>query len=159
MTHTILYPTATEFFAGLLKGDPIPWSALRMAPDEFLHACSDRGLTSLIGERLRSRLPEHCDWPQDICDTLATMAREQTAKELLREKELISVLDVLVTEDICPIILKGTALAYSLYNSPASRPRVDTDLLIRKNEIDAVRRVMAGCGYTAPTYCEGDLLF
>jgi hypothetical protein len=146
-------------FAGLLKGDAIPWSAFGMAPEEFLQACDERDVTCLVGERLRSLLPEHSDWPQDICDTLATVGREHTARELLREKELISILDRLATEDVCPILLKGTALAYGLYNSPASRPRVDTDLLIRRNQVDAVRGVMAGSGYTAPTHCDGDLLF
>ena len=68
-------------------------------------------------------------------------------------------MDRLAAEDICPILLKGTALAYSLYDSPASRPRFDTDLLIRRNQVDAVRRVMAGSGYTAPTHCDGELLF
>jgi hypothetical protein len=36
---------------------------------------------------------------------------------------------------------------------------MDTDLLIRHEQVDAVRRVMARCGYVAPPYCDGDLLF
>jgi hypothetical protein len=68
-------------------------------------------------------------------------------------------LDVLAAEGVDPIVLKGTALAYSLYDSPASRPRIDTDLLIRRNHVDLVRRVMVRLGYTAPTHCDGDLLF
>jgi hypothetical protein len=77
----------------------------------------------------------------------------------LRQNELISVLDVLAADGIDPILLKGTALAYSLYDNPASRPRVDTDLLIRGNDVDRVRRAMARHGYVAPTHCDGDLLF
>src|SRR5678815_1905510 len=73
--------------------------------------------------------------------------------------ELISVLDALAAEGIHPLLLKGTALAYSLYDSPASRPRMDTDLLIRRSDVELVRRVMARCGYIAPPYCDGDLLF
>jgi hypothetical protein len=152
-------PTATDLFAGLLRGGAIPWNAFRMTPEEFLQACGERHLTCLVDERLRRRLPEHADWPQEIVDTLAAAAREGTATELLREQELISVLDQLASEDIRPILLKGAALAYSLYDSPASRPRFDTDLLIRRNQVDAVRRVMAGSGYTAPIHCEGELLF
>jgi hypothetical protein len=151
-------PAATDLFAGLLRGEPISWSAFRMAPDEFGRACSARDLTSLIYDRLR-RLPETGDWPRDIREALAWETRAQAAKELLRRKELISVLGVLAAEGIDPILLKGTALGYSVYDTPASRPRIDTDLLIRPHHVELARRVMFRNGYTAPTYCGGDLLF
>jgi hypothetical protein len=158
MTGTTSSPTLNDVFATLLRGEWVVWSAFSMAPEEFLGACREEALTGLIYERLRG-LPEDCDWPECVCEALARETRAQTARELLRRKELISVLNVLAAESIHPILLKGTALAYSLYDDPASRPRVDTDLLIRANDVDAVRRVMARCGYTAPTHCDGDLLF
>jgi hypothetical protein len=128
-----------------------------MASEEFLRASNEQDLTGLIYERLCGL--HGCDWPEDLREALARDARVQTARELLRRKELISVLDVLAAEGIHPIVLKGTALAYSLYDNPASRSRVDTDLLIRVNDVDPVRRVMARSGYAAPTHCDGDLLF
>jgi hypothetical protein len=151
-------PTATESFAAVLRGEAIQWNAFRMGREEFLRACRDHGLTGLMFER-RFWLAGACDWPQGVCDALGRETRAQAAKELLRRKELISVLNLLVAEGIDPILLKGTALAYSLYDSPASRPRLDTDLLIRRNHVDRVHRVMVSRGYTAPTYCHGDLLF
>jgi hypothetical protein len=151
-------PAPIDLLAALLRGEAIPWSAFRMAPEEFLRACSEQHLTGLVCERLR-RLPEECDWPRDVREALARETRVQTATELLRQKELMSVLDVLAAEDIQPILLKGTALAYGLYDSPASRLRSDTDLLIRRDDVNPVRRVMARSGYTAPAYCDGDLLF
>ena len=156
MTGTTSSPAVTDVFASLLKGEAIPWSAVRMAPEEFLRASSERDLTGLVYERVCG---EGCDWPGEICEALAREFRVQTATELLRRKELISVLDVLAAEGIHPILLKGTALAYSLYDSPASRPRVDTDLLISGTHVEPVRRVMARNGYTAPTHCDGELLF
>lgn len=158
MTGTAPSRAATEGFAALLQGVAIPFSAFRMAPDEFLRRCSDQDLTSLIYQQL-CRLENVCEWPQDVREALAETTRAQAARELLRRRELNAVLDALAAEGICPIVLKGTALAYSLYDNPASRPRIDTDLLIRRNEIDSVRRVMARNGYTAPAYCEGELLF
>ena len=157
MTGAPSAPTATDLFAALLAGKATPWSAFGMIPEEFRDACTEHGLTGLMHDRVSSR--EARGWPQDICEALARDTRAQTATELLRQRELISVLDALAAEDIHPIVLKGTALAYSLYDSPASRPRVDTDLLIRRNDVDLVRRVLAGVGYTAPTHCDGDLLF
>jgi Uncharacterised nucleotidyltransferase len=158
VTGAIPSATATDFLAALLRGEAMRWSALRTAPGEFLGACREAGLTGLVYERLRRR-PDDYDWPEDICEALASETRARTASELLRRKELIAVLNVLAAEGVHPIILKGTALAYSLYDNPASRPRVDTDLLIRGNDVAAVRRAMARSGYTAPNHCDGDLLF
>ena len=75
---------------------------------EFLRACGERDLIGLTYERLRG-LPEGCDWPRDIREALARESRAQAAQELLRRKELISVLDVLAAEGIYPLLLKGTA--------------------------------------------------
>ena len=129
-----------------------------MAPEEFLRGCGGHGVTSLIDQRLR-RLGKDCDWPADVREACAQHTLAETARELLRRRELIAVLEALVAEGICPIVLKGAALAYSLYDNPASRPRLDTDLLIQRSQVDPVRRVMARCGYAAPAYCEGELLF
>ncbi|HUE89814.1 MAG TPA: nucleotidyltransferase family protein [Vicinamibacterales bacterium] len=157
MTGTTQAPTTTTLFAALLAGEATPWSASGMMPGEFLRLCGEHGLTGLMHERL-SRL-DASDWPQGIREALARDAREHTAAELLRQREMISVLDGLAVEGIHPIILKGTALAYSLYNVPASRPRIDTDLLIQREDVGKVRRVLAALDYTAPTHCDGELLF
>jgi hypothetical protein len=129
-----------------------------MASEEFLRACSEQGLIGLIHEQL-GRAYEDCDALRHIRETIAREARAQTAQELLRREELLSVLNALAAAGVTPILLKGTALAYGLYDSPASRPRTDTDLMIRRTDVDRVRRTMVRCGYSAPTYCDGELLF
>ena len=158
MSGTAPSLTATDGFAALLRGAAIPFGAFRMPPEEFLRACNDHGVTGLIDQQLR-RLKTGRGWPQDVYDALAEHGRAQTAVELLRRRELNAVLEALATEGIRPILLKGTALAYTLYDSPASRPRVDTDVLIRREQVDVVRQVMARSGYTTPAYCDGELLF
>lgn len=158
MIGTASAATTTGLLAALLRGEAIPWSAFEIEAEAFVRGCSERDLTGLVCESLRrSDVARH--WPAPICEALEREARWQAANELLREKELVSVFDALATEGIFPIVLKGSALAYSLYNHPSSRPRVDTDLLILRHDVDTVRRVMARRGYTAPPYCHGDLLF
>jgi hypothetical protein len=76
------------------------------------------------------------------------------AVELLRGREITRVLGALHARGIAPILLKGTPLAYSVYDAPALRPREDTDLLIRAEDADAVRQVMTELGHTAPAYCD-----
>lgn len=158
MTGTASFPTAADGFAALLRGVSIPFAAFRMPPEEFLGACNDHDVTGLVDERLRA-LEEDGDWPRDVREAVRERTRARAAIELLRWRELNAVLDVLAAESICPVVLKGTALAYSLYDNPASRPRMDTDLLIRRNEVDTVRRAMARSGYGSPAYCDGELLF
>lgn len=158
VTGTSSFLTAADGFAALLRGASIPFAAFRMPPEEFLRACNDHDVTGLVDERLRA-LAEDGDWPRDVRQAVAERTRARAAVELLRRRELNAVLDVLAAERIYPVVLKGTALAYSLYDNPASRPRIDTDLLIRRNEVDTVRRVMARNGYSSPVYCDGELLF
>lgn len=150
--------TATDGFAALLRGAAIPFDTFRMPLEEFLRACNDEGVTGLIDQQLR-RLKTERDWPQDVCEVLAEHGRAQAAVELLRRRELNAVLGGLAAEGIRPIVLKGTALAYTLYDNPAARPRMDTDLLIRRDQVDLVRQVMARSGYATPAYCDGELLF
>ena len=156
VTRTAPFLTATDGFAALLRGTAIPFAAFRMSPEEFLCACTDHDVTSLVDQRLREL---EDDWPDDVREAIAERGRARAAMELVRRRELNAVLDGLAAEGIRPIVLKGTALAYSLYDHPASRPRFDTDVLIRRNQVDAVRLVMARSGYSSPAYCDGELLF
>jgi len=94
-----------------------------------------------------------------VVDDLARTARTQDARELVRQHEIAAVLVALAEAGARPILLKGTPLAYSVYPTPASRPRVDCDLLIEHRDISAVREVMTSLGYTAPPGCGSDLLF
>jgi hypothetical protein len=82
------------------------------------------------------------------------LTRASVAVELIRGREITRVLGALHARGIEPILLKGTPLAYSVYDAPALRPREDTDLLIRPEDPDAVRQVMTGLGYTALAYCD-----
>ncbi len=156
-TFDTLSPESTVWFATLLAGEATPWAAFRMTPGTFLQACDDGGLTGLVHQRLSTQ--QHGDWPAEVQDALAGAVRSQTATELLRQRELIAVLAVLAAEGIYPVLMKGTALAHSLYENPAARPRADTDLLIRREHADQVRRVLGRSGYVAPTQCGGELLF
>jgi hypothetical protein len=155
VTVTTRADAATEALAAVLAGRATAWHALEMTPDEFLRACDDQGLAGLMHERLRN----DAGCPTAIREVLAAKAREHAATELLRQRESAAVLTALAAEGVLPIVLKGTALAYSVYCSPASRPRVDTDLLIRLADVPLVRQVTARIGYTAPLHCDGDLLF
>ena len=84
--------------------------------------------------------------------------KDETAIELVRRHELVRVLRTLAEAGVSALLLKGAALAYSRYPSPALRPRADTDLLIRETERAVADRVLTELGYSKPNAISGDLI-
>jgi hypothetical protein len=144
--------------AALLNGASVPWTALGVTPAGFLGACNEAGLTGLVHQVL-SQDSGSRDWPEEVREDVARQARIDAAQELLRQQEGISTLDELASAGVMPILLKGTSLAYSVYAAPSFRPRVDTDLLIRCEQVDQARRVMTGLGFNAAVNSGGERLF
>jgi hypothetical protein len=145
-------------FARLLRGEPTSVSAFAIPSGEFVDACRERDLVALVDARIK-RAAGGPPWPAPVAHALAAAARDETALELLRQREVTHVLDALAAAGVRPLLLKGTALAYALYDHPSLRPRFDTDLMIARSQVAVVRRVMAGLGYQAPPHCDGELLF
>ena len=76
----------------------------------------------------------------------------QTARRnvaLLRE--LATAVAALDVAGLPSIVLKGAALAESVYGNVALRPMVDVDLLVRREDLHAALTVLAGGGFTAAT--------
>ena len=105
-----------------------------------------------------SKATESDGWPPDVIRGLVRAALAEDARELVRQHEITAVLVALSEAGVRPILVKGAPLAYSLYPTPASRPRIDCDVMIRHEDTPAVRAVMASRGYVAPLGCEGELL-
>jgi hypothetical protein len=99
-----------------------------------VHALLDHGVAPLVYRA--TNLPE-----------LRAAAIHAAAQESLRENDLRGVLELLISSGIEPLLIKGSALAYSLYDAPELRPRGDTDLLIRIDEVDAARDAMRTAGF------------
>jgi hypothetical protein len=147
----------TDCLAALINGTSVPWAALAATPTELLEACDERGVTGLVHQSLREGTGH--DWPKAVLSDIASQACADAAQELLRRRETISTLDALASVGITPILLKGTALAYSVYPVPSFRPRADTDLLIPHGQVARARELMAGLGYVASANSGGELLF
>ena len=145
-------------FEAILRGEPVPWLALQMPPEAFLRSCEQQGLTGLVYARTVERSAGG-DWPAAALAGLADAVRARTAQDLLRRAEVTRVLDALATAGLPVVLLKGTPLAYSVYPTPAARPRTDTDFLIPYEQVDRLKQAMTGLGYEAPLFCSGDLLF
>ncbi len=96
------------------------------------------------------------------CSSVVRSAQEphsSVAGELVRAHEITQVLESLAARQVFPILVKGTALAYTVYPSASMRPRVDTDLLIAPDQIAATRDVLAHRRYIEATMTGGEFVF
>lgn len=129
-------PRLREPLAAVLRGDAAAWpdSLTNSLTAEELRAIVEHGVGPLVYASLR--LPP-----------LRNDALHAAALEPLRAIDLAEVLSALARRGVEALILKGTALAYDLYPAPELRPRSDTDLLIARDDLPAVRATMLALGF------------
>ncbi|UCE84677.1 MAG: nucleotidyltransferase family protein, partial [Deltaproteobacteria bacterium] len=72
----------------------------------------------------------------------------EAVSEMIRSGELARALCALAAAGMRGVLMKGAALAHTIYASPCLRPRADADLLVHERDREAAERVLARCGYT-----------
>lgn len=112
-------------------------------PEDLLERVLYHGVSALLVARsdIVSLLPT----PQR--DAIRQQALSEAMWDLQHRRILAPLLEELAREGIPAIVLKGTALACSVYSSPALRPRGDTDLLVSESDLPVVRGLMARHGF------------
>ena len=143
---------ALTVIAAFLRGDVTRWSDLALDAQTFLDLCREHEVEGLCFERL-SKLDSTAGWPRQVWEELSDAARTRAAEELLRKAEIRRVVAALADAGTRPILLKGTPLAYTVYDSPASRPRADTDVIVSGAEVEAARQVMRSLSYVETVQC------
>jgi hypothetical protein len=140
--------TAVELIAAALRGEPVDarWLAKRSPSDAFLEVVEAHGVGPLLHHALKSGASGE-NWPDDIREALAETARREAVREAIRVEETRRVLAALNAEGVAPLVLKGAALAYSLYPRPHLRTREDTDLLVRQTAVANAVRILRELGY------------
>ena len=88
------------------------------------------------------------DWPEDLRTHTQSEARMQGIWEISHAQAVATLFEALHDAGVTAIAMKGTALAYSLYDDPAIRRRGDTDILIHTLDRDHARRVMREAGFS-----------
>jgi hypothetical protein len=128
----------------LLRGDAAPWPAEASSSDvaELLVALDQHGISPLVYARL-SAAGEL--WP--LLAALRGTAIHAAAAETVRLTDLRALLDAFAGRGIRVLIIKGTGLAYDVYDAAELRPRGDTDLLIAEDDCEAMRALMHELGY------------
>ena len=85
-------------------------------------------------------------------------ACRQAAHAVYQERELRRVVDEFARAGISPILLKGGALAYTIYPDASLRPRSDNDVLVAADQAGGVQAVLERLGYERSLQISGDLI-
>ncbi len=95
---------------------------------EILAAANEEGVVALIHERLQHQEFTAC-LPSELIALFADSARLKAVQSMMREAEARRILKRLDQEGLPVLLLKGSALAYSIYDSPHLRECSDIDFL------------------------------
>lgn len=110
-----------------------------------------QGMAPLVYDAIASTGSQ---WPHEAVEVLRNEARRAAALEPHIEHELTIACDALGSD---AILLKGSALAYTIYPRPELRPRGDTDVLIAAARRDEASAALTALGYE-PQTTSGDEL-
>ncbi len=91
-------------------------------------------------------------------DTLREILRAAVVVDAIRGAECRRVYAALSRQRVHAAVIKGAALAHTIYSAPHLRPRCDTDILIDRCDAAVVARTLADLGYAAEVETSGDLV-
>lgn len=137
-----------SWLAASIRGEMLGFDLAKLGSiDEVLETAQDHGVLLLLQEHIKLSKAS-VEYPQAMLDRLTELERNEVATELLRFSESRKVLSSLEAAGIAVLVLKGTALAYGLYEKPYLRPRGDTDILLQNAEAaEAAGVVVKSMGY------------
>nr|WP_298925202.1 nucleotidyltransferase family protein [uncultured Erythrobacter sp.] len=146
MTHT---EAIDIYFAdcvrSALTSQPAPDfpPALADKTAELTQRLDFHGIAFLLADNVQT----FADWPHDLLEVLQEQARLQAVWEADHSAVIARLVAALHSASFQSTIMKGTALAYSVYSDPATRRRGDTDILIENCDRNQVRNVFNKCGF------------
>ncbi|PIV33793.1 MAG: hypothetical protein COS34_05860 [Lysobacterales bacterium CG02_land_8_20_14_3_00_62_12] len=130
-------------FAALRLALSQHWRSLDRAQAERLGAVA-------VSEGVAALLYAHADQPSASADHWLKPAAQMLAlRELAHQAALSTVSAQLLKHSIPCLLIKGEALARSLYSTPAVRSRSDIDLWVDHQQLGPLQSILCQLGYPA----------
>jgi hypothetical protein len=142
------------YLARILRDERPGWPGGWNDP-QIISAFRAHVINQRITGLLAGRIGELGDWPPDLHAELRQWRQRLAMWELSHQALLRDVLNAHQRAGIRVVVMKGTALAYSIYSDPASRFRVDSDLLIREQDKPASQDILARLGFSPDLHTRG----
>jgi hypothetical protein len=114
--------------------------------DELLGTSSRLGVAPLLYDRIKGK-SYVSQVPVAILDLLKLAYYENAAKNLIVRKQLEEILFILEAQQVPVMLLKGGALAFTVYDNPACRVMSDLDILVNESDIPIVLTSLVQAGY------------
>jgi hypothetical protein len=149
-------PAPNDVICSALRNERPSWpwaSDDTHASDALWRQAELHGVEALLHWRLNGAA-----WPAALLGSLRHAAVQQAMWELRHQQLLIDTLGALHGVGIEPVLMKGSALAYSLYPNPVLRTRGDTDLIISNADKQRVHETLVGLGYVPNLAVSGDFV-
>ncbi|HET7221140.1 MAG TPA: nucleotidyltransferase family protein [Vicinamibacterales bacterium] len=153
MPQALTYESYT-FLAEALRPGASAAAPPRTAWPVLLQAAHRHGVLPLL-----AAAAGRAGWDADFVAAMRPAVAAHSALAIVREREARRLLSALEASRVSPLLLKGGHLAYAVYESPALRPRLDTDLLVRDDECDRLRLVLMELGYGPLPHVTGEVAF
>jgi hypothetical protein len=115
--------------------------------DYLLLYCCRTEKAPLVFSRLPG-LAEHYDIPEYVAEELKKDYYTSATKNALIFEELGKVLGLFNQRGLQVIVMKGAALAETIYGNLALRPMADVDLLVKKENLHQIDELLKKLGYS-----------
>ena len=112
----------------------------------ILQSSLSYGIMPLLFHNLKG-IADEGSVPQPVMERLARFHHSIGLRNMQIYNELCKVLRVIEDEGIPVILLKGVALAQTVYPDMALRPMSDIDLLVKRADLDYVSQILSGLAY------------
>ena len=93
-------------------------------------------------------LPPECRPPEAISDKMRQDFLVSCVRTIHMERQLQEIMEAFQEQSVRVLVLRGPALAFSLYPDPAMRPSSDLDLLVMPEQMVQARGILEGLGFT-----------
>ena len=124
---------------------------LPLAWEEFLKSAFWHRVAPLVYGNLKD-IPEGCLVPPDVMEQLKKEYFATLARNMLLYDGLKRVLESFHEEEIEVILLKGAALAKTVYADIGMRPMGDIDIMVRREDLSQAEGRLSALGYV---FCGG----
>jgi len=92
-------------------------------------------------------LPQKCRPPEPVTDEMRQAFLFSRVRSLHMERQLQEIIEAFRKQGVQVLVLRGPALAFSLYPDPAMRPSSDLDLLVQPQQVIQARGILESLGY------------
>lgn len=138
------------YLVTLLRNTPCPAPQVsRRDWDTLIRLLRPHWVYPLISYHLNA-WPEECRPPKEFLEELNRISLSATARTLLAGRQIGAVTGALREVGIPAILLKGPALARTVYPDPTLRQSSDIDLIVLPQDITAAEDVLERLGYRCP---------